>query len=278
MIQPNLKVEDIPLTEIFADPEFNVRGFISPINVTDLAQSMKARGLQQPITVQPWTLYPGKKYRVIIGHRRHKSAEILQWKTIPCIIRQDLSEAEALELNFIENIQREDLNMLQEAQGIQRFIQRGVTQTDIANMVKKSRGWVQIRMFLLGLPTEIQKDAAAGLLTGQHIRDLHDEPDREKQYEMVRMIKDRKSSGERTPTLKKPKPNLFRKQRREREEIFAMIEHLAGCLGYSLTTRVLAWASGEISDMEIYNDIAEECKKEGIFYRMPEDLRTAACS
>lgn len=276
-VQPKLGIESLPVADLFADPEFNCRGFISPLNVTDLAQSMKARGLQQPIIVQPWTGMPGKTHRVVIGHRRHKSAEILGWTTIPCIVRHDLDEAMAMELNFIENIQRENLNMVQEANAIQRFVSRGVTQVDIANMVKQSRGWVQVRIALLELPGEIQTEAAAGRLTVQQIRDIRGEHDREKQYAMVRLIKDRKANGEKTPRLVKPKPNLFAKKRREREEIFNMIEHIGKYLGYSLTTRVLAWASGEIADIQVYSDIRKQADEQGVFYEMPAELRTAAC-
>lgn len=275
-VQPDLVVEHLPMGDLLADPDFNVRGYISPLSVTDLAQSMKSKGLSQPIVVQPWDRVPGKTKRIVIGHRRHKAAEILGWVTIPSIVRDDLTEAEAMELNFIENIQREDLNMVQEAKGIERFVKRGVTQGDIANMVKKSRGWVQVRIALLELPTDIQAEAAAGRLTVQQIRDIREEHDRDKQYAMVRLIKDRKANGEKTPRLTKQKPNLFAKKRRDREEIFAMIEHLGGTLGYSLTTRVLAWASGELTDIQIYNDIRIACEKEGVFYQMPEGCQPTA--
>lgn len=267
------------VNDIFADPNFNCRGFISPLNVTDLAQSMRDKGLQQPLMIEPWDKMPGKKFRLIMGHRRHKAAQVLSWKEVPCILKEGLTEEEALALNLLENIQREDLNILQEAQAIQRFYKRGVTVSDIANLVKQSRGWVQVRFDLLDLPTEIQADAAAGLLTQQHIKDLKGEPSKEKQFELVRMIKDRALVGEKTPRLKKPTKSLFAKRRRDRQEIFELIEHIGDTLGYSLTTRVLAWAAGELTDLQLYGDIRTEAESRRIFYQVPAEYRTpASCS
>jgi ParB family chromosome partitioning protein len=268
-----LTIEPLPMAKLFADPAFNCRGFIAPIEVTDLAKSMAEKGLLEPLNVQP-IVHPIYDYRLISGHRRHKAAVILGWTTIPCIIRRDLTEEQALALNLIENVQREDLNILQEAKAIERFVKRGVTTADICRHIDQPRGWVDVRIKLLGLPPEIQAEAAAGLLTYQHIRDIASEHSKDAQFEMVRMIKDRALNGQKTPTLKKPQKSLFQKKRRQRDEIFEMIEHIMDTIEPNFGTRCLAWAAGEISDMELFGDIKKMAEDCGLPYRFPAGYAT----
>ena len=108
---------DVLMSEIFSDDEFNCRGRIIPLDVLDLAKSIKETKLQQPIAVQPFKhpTNPNIKYRIIAGHRRFMAFVVNKSTTIPAIIRDGLSELDARLLNLTENLKRQDLNMLQEA-------------------------------------------------------------------------------------------------------------------------------------------------------------------
>lgn len=268
----DVKIQDIPLSEIYSDPNFNCRGAIAPIDVVDLSQSMDQRGLDFPIMVQPYSSQeqPGKKWRIIAGHRRHKAAELLRWETIPCIIKEGLSEIDARVKNLTENIQRKALNILQEAKAIEHFRNVGLPQDDVAKYLGQSRGWVQVRYYLLDLAPEIQKEAAAGMLTNQQIRDLYSAPTKER-FELVKKIKDAKERGEKTPRLKQPKKTMFTKKLRDRNEIFEMMDHIAEYIGYNFATRAMAWCAGEITDFDFHRDIKEQAEAMGINYEIPKE-------
>jgi ParB family chromosome partitioning protein len=195
----------------------------------------------------------------------------MQWVTIPCIIKDHLSDIQARVLNLTENVNRKDLNMLQEAKAIQNLVVAGLTQEEIGTKIHQSRGWVQVRCYLLTLPPEIQEEAAAGNLSYQQIRDLYTIGDKNQQYEAVKKIKDAKERGEKTPRVAKQNKNTLIKKRRERGELFAMMDHIREYLGNNLSTRALAWAAGEITDNDLFHSIKEECEIEGVNYEIPKE-------
>lgn len=266
-------VRDIPMDEIFADTEFNCRGAISPIDVIDLSRDIQENGLQNPILVQPYSSpeHPGKKYRIVSGYRRHKAAIVMEWKTIPCNVREGLTDIQARVLNLSENVNRKDLNILEEAKAINNLIIAGMTQEEIGKAVHQSRGWAQVRIYLLTLPTEIQAEAAAGLLTYNQIRELYTMSSNADRYEAVKKIKDAKERGEKTPKLRKPNTNTLVKKKRERAEIFAMMDHIQTYVGNNFGTRCLAWAAGEISDNDVFRDVKELADEEGVNYEIPRE-------
>jgi len=159
----------IPATDIQYDSSFNCRGAFTPQSVVDLAESIKENGLQFPIVVQPW----GGSYRLLAGHRRFKAVTIfLKWETVPATIRHNLTEHQARILNLTENLERKDLNMLEEAQAIQHLYPDGVSLRTAAKELKRSTHWIHVRLRLLELPEAIQKKAAAGLLSAMNIEAL----------------------------------------------------------------------------------------------------------
>lgn len=265
-----MKVVQIPMDEIFADQELNCRGHIVPYDVIELAKSIDNAGLQQPITVQPYNKVPGKKYRIVIGHRRHRAFEVLERKTIPAIIKEGLSEVQTRILNLRENLDRKDLNIMQEALAIKKFKDAGYIQDEVAQMIGVSKGWVQVRFSLLEMESEIQEAAAAGFVTQEQIKDLYSLPSREQRFEAVKNIKESRIRGEkRAIKIKKPKKNPLAKRPRKREEIFEMMDHIMDSVGANFGTRTLAWAAGEISDIEIYRDIRDLAKGAGKDYEVP---------
>ena len=263
------QVAEIPMSEIFADPEFNCRGDISPLDVKALADDIGANGLQFPITVQPYTEKPPFIYRVIAGHRRHMACRILGKESIPAMIRSDVNETEAKILNLTENLQRQALNIYQEAVAIKHL---GVNHTVewIAKKLNMSKGWVQPRIMLLDLPTEIQEEAKAGLITQTVIRDCYSiRNDRDAMFELVRKHKENRERGEKI-TIRSTKNNPKVKRRRVPWEIRQLMTMIAKQFGFGLTTRALAWASGEINDQEMIETMVEIAAKSGVIFLPPE--------
>ncbi len=273
----NMTLIDANMAEILADTTFNCRGVITPLDVIDLSRSMQTNGLQQPIIIQSYKVeeMPHIKWRIVCGHRRHKAAKVLNWQTIPAIVREGLSEVQALTENLIENLERKQLNILQEAKAINNMKCAGMSQADVGQMVGQSRGWAQVRFFLLELPDAVQQEAAAGRITSQQIRDLHALTNDEERYEMVKQIKDAKERGEKTPSLKKKPKSLMSKRPRTRAEMFEMMDHIQEFLGNNLGTRALAWAAGEIADHDFYRDIGDLAKSKGVAYEIPQEVMPA---
>lgn len=271
MIESTLKVFEIPVTEIFYDEAFNCRGKIPPAEVVDLARDIDLNGLMNPLLLQDWPQVP-YKYRVVCGHRRFMAYKLLKRTIIPCIIRSDLTEKQALTLNLSENLKRKDLNILQEAQALEKFILAGMNEYDIAEEIGMSRGWVQCRRELLTLSEDVQEAAAAGFLTSKHIRELYNLPP-EKQREAVRDIKERRLKGEKQQIfIAPPIRNAFSKKVRNRHEILEIMEVIQAVTGNDLTTRALAWAIGEISLIDFLRDYRAFAIQHGKTYEIPKDI------
>ncbi|MFA7585691.1 MAG: ParB/RepB/Spo0J family partition protein [Novosphingobium sp.] len=135
----------------------------------ELAASIAQRGVIQPIVVRP--MGPGQ-YQLVAGERRWRAAQRAQLHEIPAIIR-DLSEREVMALALIENLQREDLNPIEEARAYQRLAEHeGMTQAEIARMVDKSRSHVANIQRLLALPEAVMQLVEEGQLSMGHARAL----------------------------------------------------------------------------------------------------------
>ena len=272
-VNTNHTIFDIPLTEIFSDEEFNCRGKLAPMDVMDLVPDIRDRGLDQPITVRPYTEKPGKKYRIITGHRRFMAFRVLEKPTIPARIRDDLKPFEEHVMNLTENIKRKELNMLQEAYGLRAFKKARWGEAAIAAKVNMSRGWVQVRLMLLDLPEDIQVEAAAGMLNQDQIRKLYTIRDnRDEMYAMVRLIKDRRLAGESAKVVFKKPANPYRKQVRVPEEMFDFQAIIQKVLGNSFATQCIGWCGGANNDFEIHRALREEAARHGKVYEIPKEL------
>lgn len=173
----------------------------------ELATSIGARGLIQPIVVRPH----GKDYQIVAGERRWRAAQRARLHEVPVIIR-DFNDAETLEIALVENIQRQDLNAIEEAEAYQRLIgDYGHTQEALARLVHKSRSHVANLLRLLDLPASIQARLADGALTMGHARALIGARDAEALAEQViarglsvreteKLARDAKPAPRRTPS------------------------------------------------------------------------------
>ena len=163
----------LPIARIKPHPDQPRRHFDEDA-LAELAASIATRGVIQPVIVRP---QDGGTYQLVAGERRWRAAQKAQLHEIPAIIRQ-LDEREVMALALIENIQREDLNPVEEARAYQRLAEReGMTQSDIAGMVEKSRSHVANMQRLLALPEEVLNHVEAGRLDMGHARALigHDD-------------------------------------------------------------------------------------------------------
>jgi ParB family transcriptional regulator, chromosome partitioning protein len=142
--------------------------------LTELANSIRTHGVLQPILVRP---IAENRYEIVAGERRWRAAQRAGLHTIPAVIRE-LNEVEVLEIAIVENVQRTDLNPIEEAQGLQALIDRfGRTQEEIAEAVGKSRPHIANMLRLLKLPEDLQEMVRDGRLSSGHARAILTSPD-----------------------------------------------------------------------------------------------------
>lgn len=163
-------LRDIPIEQVKSNP-FQPRKSFKPEELRELKESLEASGLLQPVTVRP---VPGnsKGYELIAGERRLRAATSLGWKTIPAVVK-DLTDQEVLTLALVENLQRSDLNPIEEAEGYDQLIRDfGYTQQSVATMVGKDRSTIANVIRILQLPEYVRKLIEQGQLTAGQARPL----------------------------------------------------------------------------------------------------------
>lgn len=159
----------IALADIRPNP-FQPRKEFSVEELTELEASLRVNGLLQPITVRPRPSGPG--YELIAGERRLRAASRLGWADIPAIVRE-IDDRTLLTLALVENLQRADLNPIEEAEGYQRLISEfTVTQQQVAEVVGKDRVTVSNLLRILKLPADIRKSLQSGQISLGHARAL----------------------------------------------------------------------------------------------------------
>ena len=159
-------VVQLPIQKIEPNPG-QPRQHFDDESLDELAASIKEVGVISPIIVTD----EGDYYKIIAGERRWRASRLCGLKEIPAIIRRDLAEEQSLEIALIENIQREDLNPLEEAQGYEKLItEYHYTQEKISQVVGKSRPVVANNLRLLKLPEEVRKLLLDGRLSPGHAR------------------------------------------------------------------------------------------------------------
>ncbi len=159
---------ELPVTSI-KPGSYQPRTFISDEAIKSLASSIKSQGLIQPILVRS---VGSKKYEIIAGERRWRAAQIAGLESVPVIVR-DVPDQSAMSMALIENIQREDLNPLEEAAGVNRLVKEfGLTHELIAKSLGKSRSAISNLLRLLLLDKEVQKLLKDGSIDMGHARAL----------------------------------------------------------------------------------------------------------
>ena len=223
----------------------------------ELAESIEQHGLIQPLVLRA----AGKGYEIVAGERRWRAARMIGLKELPCIVRE-LTDEENMLLAIIENMQREDLNPIEEAEGLKKMIDTyGLTQEQVSYSIGKSRPYITNSLRLLKLPGRVQELTAEGKITTGHARALASVKSQQKQIELavraareglsVRQIENlaREAKSPKDKPLAKKKPKSADEKRVE--------EDLRKALG----TKVSINRKGKKGKIEIEFYSAEELER-----------------
>ena len=176
---------EIPIEKIATNPQQPRHDFAEG-ELQDLAASIKEHGIIQPLVV---TKIAPEQYELIAGERRLKAAKLAGLSMVPVIVREEEGEREKLEIALIENIQRKDLNVVEEARAYKKLIEEfDLTQEEISHRVGKSRSAVANKVRLLTLPVEIQRALIGGKITEGHARSILAIENPEKQRALFELI------------------------------------------------------------------------------------------
>ncbi len=168
-------VREAPIELIRPNPD-QPRKVFTESEIDELAASIREKGVLQPILVRPSPVHP-REYQIVAGERRWRAAQKAGLRAVPVLVRM-LDDIEVLEVGIVENVQRSDLNALEEALAYRALVERfGRTQDAVAQVVGKSRSHVANTLRLLALPEEVQEHIMAGRLSAGHARAIATAPD-----------------------------------------------------------------------------------------------------
>ena len=201
----------IPLNKIVNNAD-QPRKFFDSDNIAELAESIKNHGIIQPLILKK----DGTKYTIIAGERRWRASKILGIKEVPAIV-MDLSEKEILEVSLIENIQRQDLNPIEEALAYRKLIEDfKLTQQELSKRIGKSRVAISNTMRLINLDERVQQYLIESVISEGHGRALLSIENKDLQYEIAQKIIDENLSVREVEKLIK---DLFKKKNEIKKEI-----------------------------------------------------------
>ncbi len=223
-------------------------------SLIELAESIKQFGLLQPILVQDRKTY----FEIVAGERRWRAAKMAGLKEVPVIVR-DLTEQEIVEISLIENIQRENLNPIEEAMAYKRLLTEfDLKQDEVAERVSKSRTAVTNSMRLLKLCDEVQQMIIDDMITTGHARALISIEDKEQQYAIAQKIFDEKLSVRDVEKLVKDinKPVKEKKEVKKDKSLEIIYQDIEEKLKQALSTKVEIISKGNgigKIEIEFYN-------------------------
>lgn len=178
------QIQEVELAKIVPNP-FQPRKVFEPEALKELADSIKEHGVIQPLVV---TRTPNG-YELVVGERRFRASQLAGLEKVPAIVKEAMVDQTKLEVALIENIQRQELNPIEEAQAYDRLMKTfSLTQDQVAKKVGKSRPAIANTVRLLNLPAEIQRGVIEGKLSEGHARALLGLADPEKMLLMYKMI------------------------------------------------------------------------------------------
>ena len=180
-IQTKSSSEKIPIHFVYANPSQPRKNFNQEL-LNELSESIKEQGIIQPILVRKKS---EDKYEIIAGERRWRAAQLAKIHEVPVIIL-NIDDKKSLEFAILENIQRSDLNGIEEALGYDNLVRKfGYSQETLSKILGKSRSHIANTLRLAGLPEEIKKMISDGLLTAGHARCLVNVPDNVKLAKII---------------------------------------------------------------------------------------------
>jgi ParB/RepB/Spo0J family partition protein len=252
----NSEYAELPTDTIFYDKTFNCRGEFTPQSCLDIAQSIKQHGLQFPIVVQPAedagdSVPSGYDYRLIVGHRRFTAiTQLLGQNKITAQIRKGLNEKQARVLNLVENLERKNITLLDEANAIHAIFPKGTPWRAMARETSKSDYWCRIRWLIPTLPEELQQDCAAGRLDASDIAMILAADDKY-QLALAQEIKLARGKGE---SVRQRQEKVRIRRVKTRAEIREMLANLMSQQIMPSPYRALAWAAGDLTEEEFLEE------------------------
>lgn len=188
----------------------------------ELADSIRQHGVLQPLLVRP---LPNGAYQLVAGERRWRASRLAELKEVPVIIKE-LTDTEAMEIAIIENLQREDLNPIEEAEGLQTLIDKcGFTQEEVATSVGKSRPAITNALRLLKLPEDVREMTKKGDISAGHARALLSFDSQALMQEVAaKIVSDKLTVRDVEKLAKHPKTAETKKAPRRRDSIYDEVE------------------------------------------------------
>lgn len=188
----------------------------------ELADSIRQHGVLQPLLVRP---LPNGAYQLVAGERRWRASRLAELKEVPVIIKE-LTDTEAMEIAIIENLQREDLNPIEEAEGLQTLIDKcGFTQEEVATSVGKSRPAITNALRLLKLPEDVREMTKKGEISAGHARALLSFDSQALMQEVAaKIVSDKLTVRDVEKLAKRPKTAETKKTPRRRDSIYDEVE------------------------------------------------------
>lgn len=248
------RIWHIPLSDIIPNPDQPRKDF-SHAEMEQLVASIKTHGILQPIIV---TEKEDGGYEIVAGERRYRASMIAEFTTIPSIVRS-ATDQEKLELGLIENIQRQDLNPIEEAFAYKRLSDEfGLTQQNISEQVGKSRPTIANMIRLLDLHDEIQKGLIDGKVSVGKARALLSLTDEKEQLKMYRSMVGTHLTVRDVEQAVAGKGNVSRKGSVRRDPKLVAVEHL---IEDRLGSKVRITKRGEKGSIQIYYHSRDELKR-----------------
>ena len=176
-------VQQVPLAQLRASP-FQPRLTMDEAAIAELSASIAAKGVLQPILVRP----VDSGYEIVAGERRFRAARQAGLVTIPAVVRE-LTDQETLEIAIIENLQREDLNPMEEAWAYKQLLDFGLTQEKVAEAVSKSRSAIANTLRLLALPEDAQTALERGAISAGHARAILAQPNEDRGWALAEILR-----------------------------------------------------------------------------------------
>ena len=239
-------VQQIAVTAITPNPQ-QPRRYFDPVMLTELAESLKSHGMLEPVIVRPMK----GQFELVAGERRWRAAREANLTSIPAIVRE-MDDRQALELAIIENVQREDLNAMEEAEAYQRLAQEfSLTQDEIAGRVGKQRSTVANRMRLLELEPEIQQQVLKGSISAGHARALLAVPAGVVRMKLAKRVTDSGLSVRQVEQIARKDGTAQRRKRIQKVKHAGELADLAEQLQNVLGTKVRIVRQGNIGQIQI---------------------------
>lgn len=247
-------VSTLRLSEIEPDKGQPRKNF-EPQALNDLADSIAAHGVLQPIVVRP----ARGGYVIVAGERRWRAARLAGLKEIPALVKE-LTDAEAMELALVENLQREDLDPVEEAMGYRQLMEAcGYTQAQAAEKVSKSRSAVANCLRLLNLPPQGLDALRSGAITTGHAKAILGLESPEKQAEALAMVLKQQLTVRQTEALCK---KLAKAPRRRRETLPPPLAgEVEAALREALGTQVKVQYKGGKGSLQVYFNSDEQLRR-----------------